>query len=407
MQEKQAVVSKEEILNPIFDDGSEKALVVVGLKRFVGMGLLTRFSSLIKEGIYVVAIEENDEAVENAKDFLRKNIPRIRGDEDPEETISNIIFAPNFDNVGLQAGLVLECAKEDIGTKRKVYKRVWDYYGENVLLFSTSFYPTTSLFSDPPIRTNCGNIHSFAPYHWPGPSELVVAGTEDFTKNRRGNLKTTNKMNRLLKSIGMYPIIVKDLPCFAGNRIFTAMVCEAIRIKRLMGLETGVVDLITANMLMNKETGEEGPRIFLTLDMLGINENIIKNIELLREEDCDLWGVSGELRNMAKSDENKWKPGDDEEFVDDDTLMTVSENMLGAILSATSNILRKKICAPKDIEHICTSCFGFGRGPFQMIIDIPKILKVGAKYERGKRQFDEDLLLEAARDIKKEQEDSE
>jgi 3-hydroxyacyl-CoA dehydrogenase len=86
--------------------------------------------------------------------------------------------------------------------------------------------------------------HPFYPAWRALPIEVVLSGDPEFGA----------RMIDVIKKLGKVPIITADVPCFAADDIFSAYICEAVRIA-----QEGIATPAQIDKIVNDAIGGGGP----------------------------------------------------------------------------------------------------------------------------------------------------
>ncbi|HUI72366.1 MAG TPA: 3-hydroxyacyl-CoA dehydrogenase NAD-binding domain-containing protein [Spirochaetia bacterium] len=176
--------------------------------------------------------ETASRGVEKARLLIRQLADNRLIDRDRAEAASNLLRAgPDLPTACAGASLVIEAAPEKLLLKQQIFRRLDELMPSNAILTSnTSGLRITDIASAALHKERIAGTHFWYPGHLVPLVEIVMS---DHTA---GNVATT--LQDLLRSWGKAPVIVrKDLPGQLANRIFQAVIREALNIVQ-MGLAT-------------------------------------------------------------------------------------------------------------------------------------------------------------------------
>jgi len=127
-----------------------------------------------------------------------------------------------LDSAVRQADLVIESIAEDAGLKRQLFKRVEASCSTSAIMASnTSGLPVAELAGD------LAHPERFAVTHFWNPPHLMPL--VEIIKGEKTSRQTIETLKSLFKDAGKTPVVVlKDTPGQLGNRLFHALIREAI-----------------------------------------------------------------------------------------------------------------------------------------------------------------------------------
>mmetsp|Transcript_18385 Transcript_18385/g.13381 ORF Transcript_18385/g.13381 Transcript_18385/m.13381 type:complete len:148 (+) Transcript_18385:227-670(+) len=138
-----------------------------------------------------------------------------------QEALDRVTFHTQFEALE-DADFIIECAAESIETKREVFQKLEKIVGKDVILASnTSSLSLTRIAGTVPKRADkVVGMHFFNPVPIMPLLEVVTA--------LQTSQDTIDKAIHLGKELNKVPIVVKDSPGFACNRILLPYLNEAI-----------------------------------------------------------------------------------------------------------------------------------------------------------------------------------
>lgn len=195
--------------------------------------------------LYAPSMERIQRAVERFKD---------------NEAKSRLICLIDFKKLA-DVDIVIECVREDLGQKRKIFEELDAICPESTILASnTSTIPIIE------ICRNCRRKERILGVHFSNPAYLMKA-VEVVKSDYTGN-ETANRVVNFIKSIGKEPVIVKDSPGFVLNRLLFAMLNEAAYMLESNLAAKGDIDKI----MVLGANHPIGP--FQIMDLIGIDTTV-------------------------------------------------------------------------------------------------------------------------------------
>ena len=147
-------------------------------------------------------------------------IPEVSG----SEVLGRISGSTDLDSSVSRADLVTESIVEDVAVKRELFARIETRCPSSTLLTSnTSGLPASK------IAESLQNRERFAVTHYWNPPHLMPL--VDVVKGEKTAQETIDTLTVLLKQAGKRPVaVLKDTPGQLGNRLFHAVIREAVYI---------------------------------------------------------------------------------------------------------------------------------------------------------------------------------
>ena len=202
-----------------------KQVVVIGTG-MMGPGIAYTMASV---GCAVTIWGRTDESMEKGMNSCRNIIKTLTEEEiiagaDGTDTLARISGSTDLKNVAAKADLIAESIVEDVEVKKQFLSRVEDLCPAHTLLTSnTSGLPATQ------IASGLQKPDRFAVTHFWNPPHLMPL--VDVVKGEKTSQDTIDILVALLKRAGKKPVVVlKDTPGQLGNRLFHALIREAIYI---------------------------------------------------------------------------------------------------------------------------------------------------------------------------------
>ncbi|XP_072013795.1 lambda-crystallin-like isoform X1 [Amphiura filiformis] len=198
----------------------------------VGSGLIGRSWAMIfasagyQVTLYDILPSQVSTALENIKGRLDdlKKAGQLRGSLSPEEQF-NLITGTNDLKEAIQgAGFVQECVPEVLELKRKVFKQMEEFAGDETILSSSSSCITPSEITETlQRRKQCVVSHPVSPPYYAPLVEIIPAPWTDQA--------VVDKTRALMEEVGQVPeTLRRELPGFALNRMQYALINESWRL---------------------------------------------------------------------------------------------------------------------------------------------------------------------------------
>jgi 3-hydroxybutyryl-CoA dehydrogenase len=146
------------------------------------------------------------------------------------------------------ADLVIESIPENLALKQEFFSRVENYCpAETILTSNTSGLPATS------IAENLHRPERFAVTHFWNPPHLMPL--VEVVKGEKTAMATVNLLSVLLAKAGKKPVtVLKDTPGQLGNRLFQALLREAVHI-----VEEGIASVEDVDTAVKNGLGRRFP----------------------------------------------------------------------------------------------------------------------------------------------------
>jgi len=230
----------------MFPSDGEIAVIGAGL---MGHGIAQVFA---EAGHSVRLFDIDRPTLDGARDHISANLTALGRDPSAVERVQ-----PTFDlrQAVRRASFVLECVREDLATKQKLFAEIEALAPtQAVLATNTSVIPIGAITSELAFPERALGAHWWNP---PYIVPLVEVIGSDRTSDR-----TIKETIGLLRRVGKLPVHVRrDVPGFIGNRLQHALWREAMSL-----VDEGVCDAATVDTVVKSSFG---PR----LGVLGPLEN--------------------------------------------------------------------------------------------------------------------------------------
>ncbi len=350
---------RDPVLAPVFSpdaDGPIAALVVAGACGNVGFGKLGQFARLVgKHGIPVVALDLSA-AVHQVPDRLREAFGGRFSTEQVDAILANItVVQGGIDDLpkDLRVGFVFEAIPERLDIKHAFYRQVRERDPGAFIFSATSGFPSTMLFEGLPGAQRCGVMHPFFPHLtnklWEVPTEGAVTGPAE-----------RKIMRKLLGSLGMSVIPVKDVPSFAADRLFCGMMLEAVRIHVDLGLSPAQVDDVCKKTL--------GTSPFFVHNLIpGANYLSAHCMELMTQEvDSTLFAIPDAWQPYIADPKAQW-PYERGEKCPADKFPAARDRMLGMLLALTAYMVQHEVAQVDALNFLGENALAFRTGTPAMV----------------------------------------
>nr|AJY78090.1 acyl-CoA dehydrogenase [Myxococcus virescens] len=237
----------------------------------MGAGVAHRASQY---GMRVVLIDEDEEALERARQSVRDNA-RLAGlfvkggAPTPVETIlSGIRFTKDYDGLA-EADIVVECVTEKWPIKRELFRRLGEVCRPDAVFASnTSAIPITRLASATSHPERVVGMHFMNPVH--------LKSFVEMAQGYHTSERTLQVARAFAGRMGMETVTVQDAPGFVTNRILMLTVNEAV-----WAAQDGVAPPADIDRIFKGCFGHRmGP--LETADLIGL-DTILLSLEVLQE----------------------------------------------------------------------------------------------------------------------------
>ena len=232
-----------------------------------GLGLLGRgiVACLLGHGHRVTGLDVDPEAhVRAARDiplFLAEMVEHLDRPKSVLDTWQDRYIAAEDVSQLATCDLVIESIFEDHAAKAELFARVEDVVSDDAIIASnTSAIPISTL------QTGRAHPERFVGLHWLEPAYASIF--IEVIRGQHTSQQTLDAAVSLARSLGKRPVVVKkDVVGFVGNRLWYAILREAIHL-----VETGVADFEMIDQAMQNSPGTwvglMGP--FRSMDLNGI-----------------------------------------------------------------------------------------------------------------------------------------
>jgi|GEM_PF-211900 len=344
----------EPVVRAMFQRNPEdapRAFLVAGACGNVGFGKLGQFARLLAPyGIPVVALDLSA-AVNEIGPKLRAALEKRFSSEEIDRVVANITpVQGSLADVPSQFRLafVFEAIPELLPIKHAFYRAVRQRDPEAFIFSATSGFTSRMLFEGLSGATRCGVMHPFFPHIsnklWELPTRDAVTGTAELAS-----------VKKLLEKLGMVLVEVRDVPSFAADRIFGAMMLEAVRIHESTGLTPAQVDHACKHWF--------GTSPFFVHNMIsGGNYLSAHCMQLLRQEvDSTLYEIPAAWKPYIEDPAKQW-PYERGQPCPAEHLDDVRDRMLGMFVSLTAYIAKHEIVAMDALNYLCEQALAFRDG---------------------------------------------
>lgn len=247
-----------------------------------------------KYGYEVTLYDIFETALERAKEVIKINqqteVANGNTSEDESKAlIDRIDFTGNIEDFK-EADFVVEAVLEKMEVKHDFWSKVSEIVDEDIILTSN-----TSGLSITKIAEAVRNPERFAGMHWINPPHIIPL--IEVIKGEKTLDETTNKVYELCERMNKKPVIVKDAPGFALNRIQAAILRECLYI-----VDQGIASVEDCDKVMKYALGIRyaalGPMEVVDHGGLDIHYNIAN---YLYEDLCDAKKAFGLLKENAEN----------------------------------------------------------------------------------------------------------
>ena len=196
-------------------------IAVVGAGQ-MGNGIAHVFA---QSGFHVTMIDVSQEALDNGRSTIAKNIERQvkKGTipaEDQVKILSRIDLNMELEAAG-DAALVIEAASEDAGLKYRIFTDL-DRIAKPKAVLATN----TSSISITDIARRTSRPEKVVGMHFMNP--VPVMKLIEIIRGLATSDETTEYVTDLSKQLGKTPVEVNDFPGFVSNRVLMPMINEAV-----------------------------------------------------------------------------------------------------------------------------------------------------------------------------------
>ncbi|MBK8236414.1 MAG: enoyl-CoA hydratase/isomerase family protein [Deltaproteobacteria bacterium] len=333
------------------EEASPRALVVAGACGNVGLGKLGQFARLLTpHGIPVVALDPSP-AVHELPSKLRAAFgDRFKADE-IDRIVAGITIVqggPEQLPAQLGIGLVFEAIPERLPLKHAFYQAVHARQPDAYITSATSGFPTTQLFGELAGKARCTVLHPFFPHLTNKLFELPVEGAVT-------GKAELGVMRKLLSSLGMNLIEVRDVPAFAADRLFCGMMLEAVRIHDALGLSPAQIDDACRQLL--------GTSPFYVHNMIpGANYLSAHCMQLMAAEvDSTLFAIPECWRPYIEDPKKQW-PYERGQSCPPDRVPEVRARMFGMLIALVAGMVEGKVASLPAINFLSEQALAFREG---------------------------------------------
>jgi len=357
--------------------GKVRKVAVIGAG-IMGSGIAQR---LAQNGLHVVLVDVGPDelrlGMERVRALLHEAIDKgILSEKEGAKVCSRIELSTELERAA-RADLAIEAVTEDEVIKANLFKELDELCGPSTILASnTSALSINELAGHTKRKDRFLGLHFFYP---PTKNRLL-----EIIPGKDTSRATLDTIQGLVKALGMAPIMVRDSPGFAVNRLFVPWLNEATRLVENFEAEIVTVDMVARDAfdigmgpfeLMNATGINVAYHSMRALEQLGHfygPSNIMKRQFRGRKP----WDLKGRP-NMARSD-------------------VVRRRLYGVAIQEACALLDEKVASIEDIERGVRLGLRWGRGPFELM----NILGVNGVQAIAKAFYDRHPYLGMPRALK-------
>lgn len=242
----------------------------------VGAGVIGRgvAQSLAMAGHRVVLVDVSDDVLERSVAQMRRDLrlARVLGRLAPGAeggALENIETTTDYDRLSV-AEVVVENVTEDPAVKERVYRRLNDVCGPDVLFaVNTSAIPVTSIAAQVQRPERVIGIHFMNP--------VPLKDTVEVIRGFHTSPATVLASQELLRSMGKKWVMVEDSPGFVSNRVLMLAVNEAAFL-----VHEGIAPAESVDEIFKSCFGHK-MGMLETADLIGI-DTVLRSIKVLQEQ---------------------------------------------------------------------------------------------------------------------------
>ena len=200
-----------------------KNIAVIGAGT-MGHGIAQVFASA---GYNVYLNDIKDEFIQKGLDGIKFSLGKLLSkekitQEQHDEILSRIKTTTDLKKAVKEADVVVEAIIENMDIKLDLFKKLDEYTKpETLLLSNTSTLSVTAMASATSKPDKVAGMHFSNPV-------VLMKGIE-IVETLLSSKETIDTVSKLSESIGKIPVVVKDLPGFATNRLWAPFINEAIQ----------------------------------------------------------------------------------------------------------------------------------------------------------------------------------
>jgi 3-hydroxybutyryl-CoA dehydrogenase len=225
----------------------------------MGSGIAQAFA-LVGHHVFLVDLQREylDRAVGSITTSLDRQVKKESISENQKSKVLGLI-EPTIDYAVLvSCGCIIEAVSEDKGIKGQVFHRLGEVASPKCILASN-----TSTISVSEIASHVRDPQRVIGMHFMNPVAMIKL--VEIIPALQTSSEVLKRTTELAQAIGKVPVVVKDSPGFAVNRILIPMINEAI-----FALESGVADAEAIDACM--KLGASHPMGPLALaDLVGLD----------------------------------------------------------------------------------------------------------------------------------------
>ena len=279
--------------------------------------------------------------------------------------LDNIVYTTDYEKLS-GCDLVIEAATENLGLKRKIFKRLEEIVRpEAILTSNTSSIPAERIFSELAFPGRATVTHFFAPAWRSLPVEVI--------SRKAVSDEVLNYLLWFFTVTGKVPIVTADAICFMFDRVFDNWCNEAAYL--LGGATAATIDQTAGEFVF------AGP--FFVLNMANGNPIIIETNTLQMEE--------GEHYRPAPilSSVDRWQTGRSATQPPPEVKGAIRDRLLGILFSQSFDIVDRRIGTKEDLNFGCQVALGFRKGPLDLMAEMgeAEVSRIMDRFEKERPGF--------------------
>jgi 3-hydroxybutyryl-CoA dehydrogenase len=216
-----------------------------------------------QSGFNTILFDVNENALQNAKEFLEKNLKYLVDKnkisvEEKEEIFSRIQFVNNIkDCTGF---VIIEAIIEKEEAKISLFNDLAQYNNEEVIFATnTSSLSVSSIQEKIIFPERVVGMHFFNPAY--------IMKLVEVVKGAQTNDEVTKSIFDICKQMGKHPVMCKDSPGFIVNRVARHYYLESFKI-----IQEGIASYEEVDQILEATGFKMGP--FKLMDLIGMDINL-------------------------------------------------------------------------------------------------------------------------------------
>ncbi len=223
----------------------------------------------------VILVDIDQEVLSGAPAAIKRNIrnyrivsPKVR-EWDAADILGRITFTRDYERFD-QAAWVIENITEDWQAKSKFYEEMSDVCGpDTIFAVNTSCISITKLAACVPYPDKVIGMHFMNP--------VPLNDTVETIRGFHTSEQTVEAAEKFLRSLGKFPIVVKDSPGFVSNRLSHLFMNEAAFL-----VQENIAGPQEIDAMFRKGYGHKmGP--LETADLIGL-DTVVRSLEVLYKD---------------------------------------------------------------------------------------------------------------------------